>query len=211
MEQALYILFGWFLGLISPVIIDEIKLKKSKKRFFKALCSEAHDLQFRVALIGFLLAQNYVKLDREYLLWIRPIFENYKGNEPHETGITFIDKLLELEEKQFQLHVDYFLQNEDIGLSLKTYSVSFLETNIGLISEFPIDLQVKIHEFRTHLSLLNQQSLNANESFKMTFDSSMTDENHTRIKSDLIKQYIVIHGMCNTVVKKLNNVVTSTL
>jgi len=211
MEQILYILFGWFLGLLSPTIVDKIKSKYSKKQFFRALCAESHDLQYRVALASFLLGRWYGNLDKEYLLWIKPIIENYKGNEPNKSVAKLIDSLLNAEEKEFQELINHMRAEEGVGLSLKTFSTSFLELNIGSISKLPIDLQAKIHEFRNQLNTLNQEIIKANDYLTMTFDSSVTVENHKRIKASLISKYVDIQRMCKIVVEKLEAVLSTTI
>ena len=51
----------------------------------------------------------------------------------------------------------------------------------------------------------------ANDLHKLTFDSSVTDENHEIISNELLLKYAFIQGMCKRVVDKLGAVVSSTL
>jgi hypothetical protein len=209
MEQIFYILFGWLLGLLSPTIIDKISAQYTKKQYFKAVCAELNDLQYRVAIVCFLLGQRYGKIDKEFLLWIQPIIKDYKGNEPNESVALLINSMLTMEEIEFNNMIKHMRAEPNFGLGLKTFTASFLESNIGLISKLPLDLQSKIHEFRNHLNTLNQEIVTATESFKMTFDSSISDDNHKRLTDDLLIKYAHIQGMCQRVVIKLEAVQSS--
>lgn len=210
MDQILLIFFGWLLGLLSPAIVEKIKSEYSKKQFFNALCTEFHDLQYRVAIVSFLLGRRFGSLDNEYLAEIKPVIENYKGSEPNKSVAKLIDSLLKAEGKEFQAIINHMRAEQGIGLGLKTFSPSFLESNIALISKLPIELQSKIHEFRNHLNILNQEIIKANEDLKMTFDSSITDENHEIITNSLTEKYALIQGMSKRVVEKLGAVLSTT-
>ena len=211
MEQITLILFGWLLGLLSPVIVDKISSEYSKKEFFKATCTELHDLQYRVVILCFMLGQRYGTVDREFLEWIKPILENYKGNEASESVVKVVNSMLIAEENDFNVMVQHMRAKPNVGLGLKLFSASFLETNLALVSKLPIELQVKIHEFRNHLNILNQEINVANDIHKLTFDSSISDENHEIISNELISKYAFIQGVCKRVVDKLGAVVSSTI
>ena len=204
MNQVLYILLGWLLGLLSPKVIDTIKSDYRKKEFFKALCIELHDLQYRIALVGFQLAQKYGELDKEYLMWIKPIIENYNGNEPSESVGKLIDSLINADEAKFAAGIAHMRSEKGVGLSLKTYSASFFEFNLGELSKLPVCLQLKIHEFMNQLNYLNQDIIKTNEINKMTFDSSITEENHDRLIGDLNSRYAFMQGICKSIVDKLD-------
>jgi hypothetical protein len=211
MEQITYILFGWLLGLLSPVIIDKIKSEYTKKQFFKAICAELHDLQFRVVTVSLTLGQQYGTIDREFLQWIKPIIENYEGNEPNASILELVNSMLTVKESEFNAIVQCSRAAPYVGLGLKSFSASFIETNLTQVSNLPIELQVKLHEFRNHLSTLNQEINMANDIHKLTFDSSISGVNHEIISKELISKYAFIQGMCKRVADKLGAVVSSTM
>ncbi len=211
MEQITFILLGWLLGLLSPVIVEKISSEYNKKQFFKAACTELHDLQYRIVILCFMLGQRYGTIDSEFLQWIKPIIKNYKGYETNESVIKIVDTLLTCNEAQFNAMIKHMRAEPNVGLGLKTFTASFLESNLSLVSKLPIELQVRIHEFRNHLNTLNQEIIVANDLHKLTFDSSVSDENHKIISSELLSKYVFIQSMCKRVVDKLGAVVSSTL
>ena len=206
MENFIYILFGWLLGLLSPVIVDKIKSEYNKKEFFKAVCTELYDLQYRIAIVSFLLGQRFGTLDNDFLIWIQPYIRDYTGNEPNKSVAKLIDSLIKAEGDEFNNIIQHMRSDGESGLGLKTYSTGFLESNISLISNLPIELQGKIHEFRNHLNILNQEIESATENLRMTFDSSITDRNHERVTNDLLYKYSYLQGVSQRVVDKLQAV-----
>lgn len=208
MIEIKYILFGWLLGLLSPTIIDAIKSNYRKKEFFNALCEELHDLQFRIAISSFVLAKHNGKVDKDYLAWLKPIVKNYRGNEPKDAAVGLIDKLIEADDTELKASVEAMRAKKGVGLGLKIFSASFLDSNYGELSRLPVSLQLKIHVFRNQFSNLNQEIIKANERLKMTFDSSISDENHKRLNDDLSCKYVDIQDMCKWTADKLTAVLS---
>ena len=80
-DQLLYILFGWLLGLFSPTIVNAVSARHRRKKFLEALSAELVDVQIRLLVTGFQLGIKYESLDREYLVWLRSALSKYKGDE----------------------------------------------------------------------------------------------------------------------------------
>ena len=209
MEQILLILFGWFLGLLSPVIIDKIKSTYNKKDFFNALCIELHDLQYRMAVLSFRLGQDYGDLNEKFVSEIKPIIENYQGNEPSKNIIEFLNILTNSNENERNKLIVHMREKRGKSLSLKTYSPSLIESNINILSTLPIELQSKIHEFKNHLNIYNQEAAAVNKYIEMSFDSSISNENHDILINDLAKRYAFIQGVAKRVSDKISAILSS--
>ena len=202
-----YLLVGWLLGLLSPRIIDTIKEKYALRALATAIRSEAEDLQYRVSIASFLLAQRFGTVNRDYLVWLRPRLGQYKGNEPVASIQKFVESLLSSSEDQLVAISQHMRADEGMGLSLKRFSANLIESNLAAIHSFPPEFQLRVHELRNHLSVLNQEIDRAIESLRMTFDSSMSSENHKRLVDDLNAKYNVIQGMCMRVSDRLQAII----
>lgn len=213
MVELPYLLLGWFLGLLSPRIIDAIKAKYDRQKLASAIHSELEDLQYRVAITSFLLAQRYGDVSREYLVWLKPKLLQYKGNEPAEAVIKFVEDLLNSNEEQLTAITNHLraqkkaLAEQGVGLSLKQFSASLIESSLGALMTFPVEYQRKIHEFRNQLSVLNQEIERAIESHRMTFDSSISEHNRKRLTDDLVEKCKIIQGMCMRVSDRIQSVI----
>jgi hypothetical protein len=207
MNELLYLLLGWLLGLLGPRLVDSIKAHYDRKALAVAIKSEAEDLQYRLASASFLIARRDGGVTKEYLAWIKPKLEAYSGNEPSEPVRKLIGMLLEVPEEQRLALVEKMRPEPGVGLSLKNYSASLIESSLASMHSFPAEYQRCIHEFRNHLSILNQEVDRANESSRMSYDSSLTAENHDRLMADLNYKYKVIDGMCRRVCDRLQTLI----
>ena len=207
MAELPYLLLGWLLGLLSPRIVDAIRAKYMQRDLARAIRSEAEDLQCRVAILSFLLAQKYGHVSREYLTWLRPKLLRYEGNEPTQSVRKLVEHLQAASDDQLVTFAAQMRAEEGKGLSLKSYSAGLIEASLSSILHFPPEYQLRIHEFRNQLSGLNQEIERAVESMRMTYDSSISNENHARLKADLIFKYQTIQGMCMRVADRLQGIV----
>jgi DnaJ-domain-containing protein 1 len=203
MNEVLYIVLGWLFGLLSPRIIDSIKAHYDRRNLAAAIRSEAEDLQYRAAATSFLLVQRFGEVTDEYLTWISPKLHAYAGNEPIEAVRRFVASLLEAPAEQRLALATRMRAQAGEGVSLKNFSASLIDSSLPSLAEFPVDYQKRVHEFRSQLAVLNQEIDRAKESLKMTFDSSMSNENHDRLVSDLNSKYRFIEGTCRNVCNKL--------
>lgn len=208
-DQILYIFFGWLLGLLSPAIIEKIKSSYSKKQFFDAICTELSDLQVRMAMVSYSLASKYGQLDRQSLLKTKNVLSKYKGNESCKDSLKLIEKLLTYDEAQFQAMQACMKNEADISSSVKQVRISFIEHNTAAISNLPIDIQSKIHELRNQLSYFNEEAKNAKEDERMTFNSTLSDENYAVLKDNLHERYVFISEIGFRVVQKIENILAA--
>ncbi len=207
MKSILLILIGWLLGILSPRIVDIIKLKYKRRELAAAMKSEFEDLQYRMAITSLLIAEKYEIVTKDYLLWIKPILTQYKGNEPVESIKNFIIKLIELPEDQLMGMIEYMKASDGSGINLKKFSVGLVEANLGILTGFPIEYQKRIHEFRNQLSILNQEIALAIDRHRMTFDSTISIDNHERLKNNLIENYKTIYRFSNRVANTLQSLI----
>ncbi len=208
MKEILILVLGWLLGLLGPRIVDSIKNKYHRRELAKAIKSEAKDLQFRVACMSYLLAKHCGVITREYIAWLNPVLSNYQGNEPAESIREFLLLLQKSTDSEFSAIVARGIAEEGVGLSLKNVKSSFIESNMAAFVNYPTGFQVCIHEFLNQLYILNQEIVTATTCHQMTFDSSMSEENHKTIKSELHNKYNIIHKMCRVVCEKLQNIIS---
>ncbi|WP_289022736.1 hypothetical protein [Desulfobacter postgatei] len=208
-DQILYIFFGWLLGLLSPAIIEKIKSSYNKKQFFDAICTELSDLQPRIAMVSYLLASKYGRLDRETLLTTKYVLLKSNGNESCKGSLKFIETLLSFDDDQYQTMLAHMKNEHGKSSSLKQISISFIDHNTASISNLPIDIQSKIHELRNQLSYFNDEVRSAQEDARMTFLSNLSDENHALLKENLHRRYVFISEMGFRVVQKIENILTS--
>lgn len=205
--ELLYLFLGWLLGLASPLIVERIKRTYTKQELLNGIKTELNETQFRILCLSSLLGMRYGKYDRTYLEWCLPYFKYYKGNEQKENCVKSREELLKLNDEKIEQTTLSLKrkQEQGIGLSLKKYHLPFLDSKIGEISKFNIELQNIIYEIISRLQLFNDEIDKAIEYHQMTFDSTISNENHRIIRFEITNKYKILQEMAIGIVKKMDN------
>lgn len=153
-----------------------------------------------------LLAQRFGDLDRDFLNQTKSILDNYDGGEKPQSIITFIESMLGLTDEELAAMAARLRAEEGVGLSLKSHTTILIDSNAVQISEFPIELQSKVYEFKNALNIYNQEVEIAKSGLYRTYDSTLTDINHQRLGDGLAAKYADLQGVCTRVCGKIQRI-----
>lgn len=187
--------------MLSPTLINIVKERHDNKKFLIAAKSELLHLQFHVCLAGYLIARKYGSFNREYLSEVKSFLIQYEGEDASDNFINNIESLLQATDTEFNEIVINF-RSQSSSLNLKEHSTILLDSNSAQISRLPIKLQSKIYEFKTALNIYNQEVLNAKDSSRLTFDSTLSDMNFQLITENLLNTYSNLQEVCSRVCRK---------
>lgn len=207
MNEVLFIILGWLLGVISPRLIDSIKAHYEKNDFLGAIKTEAKDLQYRLSIGSYHIAQRESMLDREKLIWFKEKLSTYEGSEPKEPILLLINSVLNSESDAELQALNSFENEHQRAISLKNYSASFLSSNIEKLHTLPVNFQISAHEFLNVLSILNQEIITAIKYHEMSFDSSLNEINYSLVVGNLHQSYSNISGLCKRASDKLQKLI----
>lgn len=208
--EILYIILGWLFGLLSPTIINFIKEYYDNKKFLIATKIELSELQFRLCLTGFILAQRYGSIDKEYLLEVKGILTKYAGEDAPETIVIVINSMLEANDEYFN-SITAYMRSSNVNFSLMKHSTILIDDNAMQISAFPIELQSKIYEFKNYLNIYNQKVLLAQEKLSITYDSSLSEVNRQIINANLLELYADLQKVSLRVCRKIQVIIDTEL
>jgi len=90
-----YLLLGWLLGILSPLIIDRVKRHHQKEEFKKGLLVELEDVRYRLAGAVYLISYRFGIYNRDLLNWMHKISIDYNDQKKLEA----IEKLMKLSDK----------------------------------------------------------------------------------------------------------------
>ncbi len=198
------------MGLLSPTIINIVKQRYDNKKFLVATKSELLELQFRLCLTGFILAQRYGSIDKEYLLEVKGILTKYNGEDASETIVTLINYMLEANDEYFNTLLTY-MRSSNVNLSLMRHSTILIDANAMQISAFPIELQSKIYEFKNALNIYNQKVLLAQEKLNITYDSSLSEVNRQIVNANILELYADLQNISLRVCRKIKVIIEAEL
>ncbi|WP_416306967.1 hypothetical protein [Neptunicella sp. SCSIO 80796] len=164
------------------------------------------ELQFRFTLVGFSLGQKYGSMDKDYLRKIRKVICKQNQPDKNVAVIKLLDMLIASDESQFKTTVEMFKADENMSVGLKKYSTALMDSSSAQIAKLPIDIQSKLYELKNILNIYNQEVDWTREHFKLTFDSSLTSDNHKKVCSDLRARYADMQGVCNRASDKIQEI-----
>ena len=195
---------GWLLGLLSPTIVNKIKDNYDRKSFFEAVKTELSELSFQLCITGFKLGQEYGQLDKNGIQVIKTQLSAYQGSEKIKNITKLLNLLLNASDDEFIIIMKSQRAQQGRSLSLKTHSISLLDSNPKGISRLPIEVQSKIYEFKNKLNIYNQEVLWLREHVKLTFIPDMTSANHTNVTNDIHQRYADLQKICESICKKVH-------
>jgi hypothetical protein len=207
MNEVLLITLGWLFGLLSPRMIDSIKSYYEKIDFLKGIVAEAKDLQYRLALGSYTIAQKEGLLTREKLIWFKSVLLSYQGSEFKDPILLLINTVLNSENDSELKALNSFGNETQKAISLKNYSASFLSSNIEKLHTLPISFQVLVHEFLNVLSILNQEIVIATKYHGMSFESSISPANYILVVQNLHESYLNISTQGQRASEKLQKII----
>src|SRR5262249_47250108 len=99
LEQLLYILFGWLLGLLAPAIVERIRKNYRRAELTLAIKAELHELQYKMAGCCHRLNIYLTTLTDAHLTWFETIVRNYTGANPKAGLLSALDNFRKLPEQ----------------------------------------------------------------------------------------------------------------
>jgi len=184
----LSLVVAWLFGLLSPGIVRSIERRYQAKEIRSGILAELGRLRHTIALVAFRLRARAGTLDSEFLTWFGSVFENDDKSDDDGEWREAYRRLLQLPPAQ--------LNNSPLGKSLAgqaprpvPYTLPYLDSQLGNLSLFPIDLQRRLMEVRYYLQLFNNDVDFVRSMLALTFDPSSLQQNQAAIDTNIEKGY----------------------
>jgi hypothetical protein len=182
MNELSSLVLGWFLGIAGTLGVDRHKEWKKKRKFLAGLRIEFARLQANMAVLYWNLTDREGAITREEIEWVMSRtrladedegIRKFRTNFAHAESFSDADiaTLSRVGQKRKQL-----------AISLRTYQIPFLEANLDQITSIDnSQIVANIFDVRQQLNMFNEVVADTREWHQMTFDSSVTPENHDRV------------------------------
>lgn len=202
MKEALYITLGWLFGLLSPRIAIGIERYYKRNDLKKAIFSDLKNLAVRLTAVYSKIQMHLGIRDKESLKWEKYIYEKYRDNCP-KSVLEAIEKMIQAPDEHFEKATSLFKADENISLSLKTYSLYFIVSISEQLSIFTPGFQREILEIRSQVDILNEEIEMTKFHYQLTFDSSCMKTNGSIIRTNLKNNYNEIQHRCKIIVDRI--------
>ncbi len=201
--SILYLILGWLSGIISPGIVERIRRARRRRDLVRSILSELSDLEYMMASVAYLMRGKLATVTDEFLDWFMPIVARYDGpGKPKglEEALVKSRKISEQQRREFYL----LKQDEGRGLTLKQYSLPFLQSVSNELPICSLDFQRRILHVKGRLDVFNQHVLFLQTLFMKTFE--VTGENYEAVTTNLSEGYSQIAEIA----KDIANAITET-
>lgn len=208
MNNVLYIILGWLLGILSPGIITHISNHYRKEKIKEIMISDLKDLKMRLVLLPYKVKSDYGIVDKESILWLKKQTNDW---EDIPSKSEFKEKFEKLENEssiENFVNLSNSLSRRDRpAFNFKKMTTTIIDSN--LISAEILDniFISKILEIKFQINAFNEEVDKVGELLKMTFDSSITTENHDILSLQIEKTNLVISDKAIYIIEKINSII----
>ena len=203
MQQILFILFGWCLGIFGSIFLETKKRKQIKEDYKDSLITELKLVLPRLVTAYYKIMEEMGKLDKEKIKWIHSMIseENKKSMRDFSK---YIKILLEDDEKLKSLNVN----PQDIySLSLRKFNLSFLQENISSYSLLDKEFRRNVIDIRTKINYLNAYIDKIDFFYKSSFVPNLSKNNHDILENNTINYYRDIADFCRITSEMIRSVI----
>ena len=190
-EKLAFLLLGWLLGLLAPVIVEKIKLTRENKMGRIAIVSELRDLGCMLSLAAYGVRINQGKIDRKFLEWLKDDLEKYASSEEFQLFIPSLDKQLLSSDKDLK-ELGILYPREGKGTMLQYYPVPLLDARVSALWSFDTSFQRNLLSIRQSLALLDDLVDRSRKYFDLTF-TKLEGDNY-RIVSENLKESCFVYA-----------------
>lgn len=204
-----FLLLGWILGLLSPLILDNIRKNKQKKEILYGILTELKETKKVLVATAMGMNMRFGNYDREFIKWLHSHADIFGKEDPEKRMLEIFEKQLNYTEEEIaELDMTAKILKGG-GVTLKSVNLPFLDSKISQLSLFDISLQNQLLHLRYHINSLNEEMEQARYYYRMTFDSSLTEENFHIISSNLEVSYRNVGKFSKQLVDKIDEIINS--
>lgn len=193
--DILYIIFGWFMGILSTIfgtlIIEKIRKCITKKKVNNGIIAELTGLEIIIVSTCFTLTKKYGEFNIEFLKWWQPYFEKMIAYVDSPFSIdekTVFEKLLNIDEQELLKYINTIKAESKSTKLIPKVTTPYIDANMNLLSEFGEDYKQQILKIKRLIGVFNSDISEVQFYHRKTFDK-IEKENHKIITNNINELY----------------------
>jgi hypothetical protein len=201
--QILFLVLGWLLGLLSPVIVDWFTKKRRMAELQRALLVELGELKFSLARTTLAVVGAIAAWDREYLTWLKAAFESYRGarDEDRKLLLATVTGLLELDDQQ--LAAAGRSMGVPVSPALQKHHLPYLQSRLDYLAALGPDAQRQLLAIPAQIGVINELLDDIRFCLGKSFDS-LPPSTRQAIDASLQNSYRAVLHASRTAVDLIN-------
>lgn len=126
MRELLFAFLGWCLGILGSGVSERIRRTNRRTDMVRSVSAELSELQYTLVAVAWKLRSHLGTATDSFVDWSLPIIKSYNGPSKSPTLADAIAASRQFTEAQ-RRQADLQARGPNMGLSLKTYKMAFVE------------------------------------------------------------------------------------
>ncbi len=188
LEPILMVILGWLLGLLAPVIVDQLKKPYRRKEIVTAILAELSEFQKLVTLAAWDARRRSGQMTDSFLDFAIQSLESCANPNPKVEELEVLKNLRLSRSETEERRISEYIKHRDPN-SLPSSPHYFLPMSTALTLDLticPLPFYLELLQIRHQLELLNQGSDKQAQWFEKTFDG-LQGQNHSMLVRNLSK------------------------
>ena len=203
-DNLIIIVFGWFLGLLAPAIVDKIKNSREVTNTYATIKSELNEVAYRMVLASYYAAKHLGKADDEFLKWVKDSLVLYQGNERTENVTKYVEQLLKLKTEELATWNASNAAKELKAMVLVKFAVPFVDARVTAFHSMASTVQIQLLSIRADVRLLDDLVDQSRTYFHLTFDK-LEGTNYTIVVENLRGVCCQYMERCRIAAERIHN------
>jgi len=176
-SKLAFLFLGWLLGLLGPIIVDQIKRARENNLGRAAIKQELANLHVKLIYATHTIEEHMGTLDRAGLTWFIQQLNTHKEDDEVVRVCAALKKPLDLSDEQLSLFFSARKSPEGKSLSLQKYATPLLDSRVAALWSFRTKDQRALLEIRGVLDIMSDVVDRARYFSNLTF-SKLEEGNH---------------------------------
>jgi hypothetical protein len=207
MDNFLYATLGWLFGLGGAMLIEVNQTKRFVSSLRKALRYELRETSNRYVAVAFTIAMRIRAADQDFLNWFLRAQEQYDGPARDEQIVEAARMAAANPQQIDAASRARHLADPKKSPALKKYPTPALDKSVEHIADFTRHEQNLVLEIRTTITMYEATVDDIRETFRVGFDSGLSEEAKNVIESNLLVLYIQAPSFSRRTVDLCNRLV----
>jgi hypothetical protein len=169
--QILFLVLGWVLGLLSPVVFDALTKKRRQAEVRQAVLVELAEMKLSLASETFPVAGSVGAWDRDYLTWLKAVLESSRGARDAERQqlLDTVTGLLGLDDQQLAATARSAVL--PASPALRKHRLPYLEANLEVLASLRPEALRQLLEIQAQVGVINELLEDVRFCLGKSFDS----------------------------------------
>ncbi len=204
MNEIYFLVLGWLFGLLGPLIVSGITNEYRRREIKSGIIAELHDVQSLMPGIVCFNSMRFGTYDKELIRWLLPVYESYKGEIKMQNQIDTFNAQLNMDDAQFTLLSESLRAEPEGGISVKKYTLPYLESKVGELSLFNNKFQRTALDILSSLHIYNEEVEEARFYFRLTYQPDLSEGNYDRASYGVEASYRHLGDRAKIIVNRIN-------